>query len=129
MNAVLGAGGLVFSDDNEVLIVQYQDGSWTYPKGHIEENEEMEVTACREVLEEAGVEATIERKLGVSHYVNHKGIPREVHWFVMRAASTEVILEDTFRSGGFYGPQEALRLLNFEEDRQLLRQATGLQEA
>lgn len=88
----------------------------------------MAVTACREVMEEAGVEATIERHLGVSHYVNHKGIPREIHWYVMRATSDQVVLEDTFQAGGFYPATEALELLNFKEDRELLRQAFGLQE-
>ncbi|GGJ23319.1 diadenosine hexaphosphate hydrolase [Deinococcus roseus] len=116
-------------EDGKVLIVQYKDGSWTYPKGHIEENEAMEVTAQREVLEEAGIESAVERKLGVSHYVNHKGIPREVHWFVMRAVSSEVQLESTFMAGGFYLPAQALELLSFPEDQQLLRQALGLQEA
>lgn len=129
MNAVLGAGGLVFTLNQKVLIVQYKDGSWTYPKGHIEAGEDMEATAIREVLEEAGVQATIQSKLGVSRYVNAKGIPREVHWYVMQSGTDQVHLEDTFMSGGFYAAEQALDLLNFPEDRQLLRQALGLQGA
>ena len=40
MNPVSGAGGIVLNPDDKVLIVQYKDGSWTYPKGHIEEHED-----------------------------------------------------------------------------------------
>ena len=50
------AGGVVISDLGKVLIVSQKGDSWSLPKGHVEEGEEMLDAARREVLEESGIE-------------------------------------------------------------------------
>lgn len=74
------AGGLVYQDRSDgrwvVLIAHRNAGGvlqWTLPKGGIEEGEDLESAAVREVREETGLEARIEAKLGVVDY-----------WFVWR---------------------------------------------
>jgi 8-oxo-dGTP pyrophosphatase MutT (NUDIX family) len=53
------AGGIVFrrNKDNaiEILLIQDAKDRWTIPKGHIEEGETAQVTARREIGEEAGL--------------------------------------------------------------------------
>lgn len=56
------AGGIVFRLDAknnvEILLIQDAKDRWTIPKGHIEPGETAEVTAKREIGEEAGMKNT-----------------------------------------------------------------------
>ncbi|CAN5302615.1 hypothetical protein BH23ACT9_BH23ACT9_25120 [soil metagenome] len=74
------SGGLVYDDRPDgrwvVLIAHRNAGGvlqWTLPKGGIEDGEDLEGAAIREVQEETGLDARIESKLGVVDY-----------WFVWR---------------------------------------------
>ncbi len=118
-----GAGGVVFDARGQVLLVRYRSGGWAFPKGHIEPGETPEQTARREVHEETGVRAEVGAALRATRYVNDRGTPREIQWFVMRAEPGQTHLESTFQEGGFYGPDEARTLLSYPEDRALLDEA------
>jgi len=54
------AGGIVFrrnkNGEIEILLIQDAKDRWTIPKGHIEEGETAQVTAKREIGEEAGLD-------------------------------------------------------------------------
>lgn len=53
------AGGIVLKrSKNRLLIAMMKDsyGKWTFPKGHVENGEELEEAAARETLEELGLE-------------------------------------------------------------------------
>jgi len=49
------AGGVVLSKSGMVLVVQQRDGSWSLPKGHVIEGEDLRETAMREIFEESGI--------------------------------------------------------------------------
>ena len=49
------AGGLVSNRRGDFLLIK-RDGLWDLPKGHREANEDIELTAMREVQEETGVD-------------------------------------------------------------------------
>jgi ADP-ribose pyrophosphatase YjhB (NUDIX family) len=50
------AGGVILNGNDEVLLVYNRmTDSWTYPKGHVNENEDFLETAKREIVEEAGL--------------------------------------------------------------------------
>ncbi|MFC4453002.1 NUDIX hydrolase [Deinococcus sonorensis] len=121
--AVPGAGGVVLNRAGQVLLVRYRSGGWAFPKGHIEPGETLEQTAEREVHEEGGVHASIIRPLSTTRYTNSRGEPRAIHWFLMSTEAQEVQLEDTFGEGGFFGPEQALGMLSYPHDQELLREA------
>ena len=61
---------------------------WVLPKGTVEAGETHEQTALREVMEEAGVRATIVKYIGKSQYnftVPEDVVTKEVHWYLMTA--------------------------------------------
>ena len=61
---------------------------WVLPKGTVEAGETHEQTALREVLEEAGVRASIVKYIGKSQYnftVPEDVVTKEVHWYLMTA--------------------------------------------
>ncbi|MBI3984750.1 MAG: NUDIX hydrolase [Candidatus Levybacteria bacterium] len=50
------AGGIIVNLKGEILLVLNKLGYWTFPRGHIEKNEDILEAAKREVKEETGVE-------------------------------------------------------------------------
>lgn len=89
MTHVLGAGAVVFSPAGVVLL-QHADGSWLFPKGHVEPGETLLETALREVAEETGLHVHCPHPDTplVSRYTNPKGIAREVTYFVCTTENT-----------------------------------------
>jgi len=59
------AGGIVINNGKVLLVLQKFD-IWSFPKGHVEENEDLLDAAKREIYEESGVtELNLIEKLGV----------------------------------------------------------------
>ena len=59
----VGVGCVVVSPDNKILLVQERNGPlkdsgiWKIPTGYVEHGEDIPAAACREVLEETGIDA------------------------------------------------------------------------
>src|SRR3989338_7895120 len=49
------AGGIIINQKNKILLVCNKLGYWTFPRGHLEENEDILAAAKREIKEETGV--------------------------------------------------------------------------
>lgn len=49
------AGGIVVNARGEFLVVSQHGTSWSLPKGHVEEGEDLLAAARREIYEESGV--------------------------------------------------------------------------
>ena len=49
------AGGIIYNDKNEVVIVNQNHDSWSLPKGHIDPGESSLEAALREIHEETGI--------------------------------------------------------------------------
>lgn len=77
----VSAAAVVVREDGDVLLIRRADtGEWQIPGGVVEHGEMAPDAAVREVLEESGVEVSIEFLSGV---YTHTGIP--VTSFVFRA--------------------------------------------
>lgn len=62
----VSVAGAVVRDDGRVLAIQRADnGHWELPGGVLELDEAPEGGACREILEETGIEAKVERLTGI----------------------------------------------------------------
>ncbi|MCR5083490.1 MAG: NUDIX hydrolase [Parasporobacterium sp.] len=101
---------------------------WVLPKGTVEEGEEYKETALREVREESGAKATIIKYVGKSTYtfqVPGDTVDKSVHWYLMKGESyySKPQKEEFFEDSGFYKYHEAIHLLKFENERQILEKA------
>lgn len=101
---------------------------WVLPKGTVEEGEDFQETALREVREEAGVQASIVKYIGKSQYsfsIQNDVVEKDVHWFLMTANSyySKPQREEYFVDSGYYKFHEAYHLLKFSNERQILETA------
>jgi len=56
MKRTQSAGGVVLNSKGHVLVVNQRGKSWSLPKGHIEEGEDVLAAARREIYEESGLD-------------------------------------------------------------------------
>lgn len=126
------AGGIVFKD-GEVLVVHNTSikdkkiSFWGFPKGHLEDGESSEDAALREVEEETGIKARIIEKIGQSKYFfgqKDQKIFKVVTVFLMEYLEGEAKpqLSEILEVKWVF-PEEALKILSFKNDKDLLKKA------
>lgn len=68
----VSVAGIVVRDDGRILVIKRDDnGHWEAPGGVLELDESFEAGVQREVLEETGLEVTVERLTGVYKNLTH----------------------------------------------------------
>ena len=112
------AGGLVVRDGRVLLVHRERYDDWTFPKGKLEDVEDWEQAALREVEEETGLVCELGPYVGSTHYMFREGM-KEVRYFRMTSvgeagASNEV---DDVRWATL---EEAHELCSYDHDRELL---------
>lgn len=131
MTKAVSCGGIVIYRGKILLLYKNfynKNDGWVLPKGTVEENEEHEATALREVYEEGGVRANIVEYIGYTEYrftVQNEEIDKEVHWYLMNTDSyySRPQREEFFEDSGFYKFHEAYHLLKFDNEKEMLKKA------
>ena len=105
---------------------EYKYVGWVLPKGTVELGETHEMTAKREVKEEAGVDAKIIGYIGSSQY-HFRGkedmVSKTVHWYLMSADNfySKPQREEHFVDSGYYKFHEAYHLIKFSDEKYILK--------
>ncbi len=124
---VTAAGGVIVHDGRVCVIHRPRYEDWSLPKGKLDAGEGWEAAALREVHEETGLTAICEDELTPHEYVDRKGRPKLVRWWRMRLEDVApFVLNDEVDERRFVTPEEAERLLDYEHDRALVREATSI---
>jgi len=126
--ALTHAGGVVRRDDGtepRFLLVRASRPpyDWVLPKGHIERGETPEQTARREVAEEAGVDAAVDRVIADQSF-ELRGRMVHVRYFAMRY-SGDVAREES-REVRWCSLAECEQMLPIEDLRALIRRAAAV---
>lgn len=125
---VKAAGGVILHDGRICVIHRPRYEDWSLPKGKLDAGEAWDAAAIREVREETGLVARCVDELTPHEYVDRKGRPKLVRWW--RMAVDEVapfVVNDEVDERRWVTPAEAERLLDYEHDRALVREAVGEQ--
>ncbi len=123
-DVVQAAGGLLVRRQDGQLRIGlvhrpiHQD--WSYPKGKLEEGETFEEAAQREVFEETGFACRLLRFIGHTEYVDRKGRPKVVAYWVMLAESGSFVPNEEVDELRWVDVVTAGFLLTYERDRALL---------
>ncbi len=108
-----------------LLIKNNRSSNWGFPKGHMEENETMEETATREVLEETGIHISIVPGfVSKSEYTIQSKISKTVYVYVAGTLDTQTVIQKEEIDDYIWLTYEnALKNLKFENDKTILTEA------
>lgn len=120
MNLVRAAGGLVLRDGKFLLVHRPRYDDWTFPKGKCDVDEPDEACALREVHEETGLVCRIAGEAGTTEYVDSKGRPKRVRWWLMEPLEGDFSPNDEVDEVRWAEPADAARLLSYDRDLALL---------
>ncbi|MEA2441248.1 MAG: 8-oxo-dGTP diphosphatase [Thermoleophilaceae bacterium] len=117
---VLAAGGLVLRDGEVAVVHRPRYDDWSLPKGKLDEGEDFEQAALREVEEETGLRCRLGRVLGDATYRDRKDRLKLVRYFEMQPESGDFTPNDEVDELHWLPPFEAGEKLTYDFDRELV---------
>ena len=118
-----------FSDGIKVLLVKNHNGKyWSFPKGHMEKNENEHQTAAREIKEETGLSVHFyDNYRQISDYIPFGKIKKRVVFFLAEAKVADVKIQkseiDLYTWVTF---EEAQRMCKYDNDLRVLKKAENM---
>lgn len=121
--------GVVLVNFDAVLLLQYPQGHWDLPKGHVEGTDTDHLaTVRRELGEETGIteitfiENFVER---TAYTYRHKGkrMDKEVFWFLAETEQLDVKISHEHRDHLWLDWEQALAQLTHDETTSVVRKA------
>lgn len=112
-------------DKLETLLIQMLGGHWSFPKGHVENDETEIQTAIREIKEETNLDVTIDTRFReVSTYSPKTNVMKDVIFFIAIPKTTNVINQkEEIQQSMWMEINEALNQVTFDNDREILKKA------
>lgn len=109
----------------KVLLVKNHNGKcWTFPKGHVEQNETEQQTAVREIKEETGLDVVIEP--GFRHTSTYRPFgktKKQVVFFLAKADASAVNLQKSEIDYYLWATlDEAMHICRYDNDTKILRE-------
>ena len=121
--------GFILINYDSVLLLQYPQGHWSFPKGHVEGSDTNHFsTAERELLEETGISkvSLIEGWASRTEYTfSLKGVPtdKEVFWYLAETDELNVKLSHEHINYMWVSFDEAIQQATFDQEIELLNSA------
>ena len=121
--------GVVLVNFGSVLLLQYPQGHWGFPKGHYEaEDGVYQQTALRELEEETGISEVRmldDWRMRTFYTFTLKGRPieKEVFWFIGETDEYDITLSHEHRNFMWLEWDDAENQLNFDQSKEVLRGA------
>ncbi len=117
--------GIIIEKDNKILMVKQKNDIYSFPKGHMEENETEKETAIRETKEETNVDAIIisDKKYKV-FYKTKKGKDKEVVYFIGKPKNDSIKPQEGEIEDVFWVEKEKVEdLLQYENIKEMWLEA------
>ncbi len=121
--------GFILLNFDSILLLQYPQGHWSFPKGHIEDGDsDHHSTAIRELSEETGI-TRVEIDQGWSQRTEYtfsrrgKQTPKQVFWYLAETDQIAVTLSHEHTNYLWLQIEEAEEQITFGQEKALLRSA------
>ncbi len=119
------AGGIVWRNNEVLLIQSREDQAWKLPKGHIDEDDETwEAAAQREVREETGYDTVITDFAGFTKYPVKRRTKVVLYWHMEPAGERAFEPSDEIEHCEWFSFREAVDRLTYLNDKKFLLQFT-----
>lgn len=132
----VSSGGVIYRKEGErVFIALIRRGNgriWCLPKGIVEESEDLEKTATREVKEETGLDGRIVDKIGEINYwfydrQSKSKINKTVHFYLLEYLSGSVEDHDfEVEEVRWFPIEEAVKIMNYNSERDIVLKASAI---
>lgn len=117
-------GAVVYRKSNKIefLLLKHNAGHYSFPKGHVENNETEEQTAIREIKEETNIEVKLDTNFRYTvTYSPKPNITKDVIYFIAEKTNgIEKPQETEIQSLKWAEKEEALNLITYDNDKQIL---------
>ena len=124
--------GIVLVNYGTVLLLQYPQGHWDFPKGHVEESDEdHHATARRELREETGIDEIefiqefVERS-EYSYWHKSRKSTKQVYWYLAETERLTVQLSVEHRGHMWLDWEQAEEQLSHDATQIILQKAHEL---
>ena len=118
LTPIQAAGGFIYAGDSSILFI-FRKGKWDLPKGKLDEGEDLEACAIREIQEETGLRSLkLEAPLAVTyHTYRQQGehVIKESHWYLVKGEKSEPLspqLDEDIDQCVWVRPQDVARLMD-----------------
>ena len=110
-----------------LVIKNVKGKNWGFPKGHVEFGETEQETALREIMEETGLQVRLFDGFRCSIQYSIWGrASKQVVFFLAETQEEKVVMQESeIERYAWLSLHEALEIFRFENDRRVLRCATG----
>lgn len=122
---VQAAGGVIVRDGRIAVVHRSYREDWSLPKGKLEPGESFEEAARRELVEETGFVCRLGDELPEVRYEDHKGRPKLVRYWLMTIESGAFTVNDEVDELRWLAPDDAIALLTYPADQQLVRETVA----
>ena len=118
--------GFILINYDSILLLQYPQGHWSFPKGHIEDQDENHhYTALRELTEETGIKDVVidESWNARTEYTfkrKGKDIPKEVFWYLAETEELDVTLSHEHTNYLWLNFDDAKNQLTFNQEKEII---------
>ena len=117
-------GAIVYRKNNKIefLLLKHNAGHYTFPKGHVENNETEEETAIREIKEETNIEVKLDTNFRyIVTYSPKPNVTKDVIYFIAEKTNgIETPQETEIELLKWAEKEEALNLITYDNDKQVL---------
>ena len=121
--------GFILLNYDSILLLQYPQGHWSFPKGHVEAGDsDHHSTAKRELTEETGIsEVKIDQswceKTEYSFMKKGRETPKQVFWYIAETDEIDVRLSHEHSNYLWLQTEEAIEQVTFDQEKELLQSA------
>ena len=121
--------GFILLNFDSILLLQYPQGHWSFPKGHVEKaDSDHHSTALRELTEETGIaEVRIDEswceKTEYTFVRRGRETPKQVFWYLAETDEIDVNLSHEHTNYLWLQLDDAEDLITFDQEKELLRSA------
>ena len=123
-------GAVLFTRINKEIkyvLVQQLEGFYSFPKGHIENNESEKETALREIYEELQIKATILDDFVITdeHSIPNKtNVIKQITYFLAEYQNQEIVYQkEELLSALLVSYEEAMNMFQYDSSKKILTEA------